>query len=111
MTCYKAWLTNFDDSRKSKVMLTDSTSLETEGAGNMIIKRINGKPTIIEDMLYVYDMKWNLLSVGQLVEKRFSVIMKNEAFELFDVNNKLVLKSPLSMNKTFKTMTSSSEVW
>lgn len=61
----------------------------------MVIKRSNGNLAIIEDMLYVPNMKCNLLSVVQLIEKKFLVIMKNETFELSDANNKLVLKSAL----------------
>ena len=55
-------------------------------------------------------MKCNLLSVEQLVEKGFSVVMKDGALELFDIQNILVLKSPLSKNRIFKTMISSIEV-
>lgn len=45
-----------------------------------------------------------MLSVGQLVEKGFLVVMKNGALELFDIQNNLVLKYPMSENITFKTM-------
>lgn len=38
------------------------------------------------------------------------MIMKDGALELFDTQNNLVLKSPLSKNRTFKTMISSIEV-
>lgn len=55
-------------------------------------------------------MKCNLLSIGQLVEKSLSVIMKHEALELFGTQNNLALKSPLSKNRTFKTMIGSTEV-
>ena len=55
-------------------------------------------------------MKCDFLSVRQLVEKGFSVIMKDGALELLDTQNNLVLKSPLSKNRTFKTMISSTEV-
>jgi len=55
-------------------------------------------------------MKCNLLSVGHLIEKRFSVIMKNEILELFDASNKLVLRSPFSKNRTCETLISSKEV-
>ena len=65
---------------------------------------------MIKDVLYVAKMKCNLLSVGQLVEKGFSVIMKEGTLELFNTQNNLVLKSPLSKNRTFKTMISSTEV-
>ena len=65
---------------------------------------------MIKDVLYVPGMKCNLLSVGKLVEKGFSIVMKDGALKLFDTKNNLVLKSPLSKNRTFKTMISSTEV-
>lgn len=61
----------------------------------MVITRSNVNPAIMEDVLYVSGMKCNLLSVGQLIENRFPLTMKNEAFELFDPTNKLVLRSHL----------------
>lgn len=65
---------------------------------------------MIEDVLYVPGMNCNLQSVGQLVKKSFSVVMKDGSFELLDTQNSLVLKSPLLKNRTFKTMICSSEV-
>lgn len=65
---------------------------------------------MIKDVLYVPGMKCNLLSIRQLVEKGFLVVMKDGAFELFDTHNNLVLKSSLSKNITFKTMIISIEV-
>jgi len=110
MTGHKAWLIKFDDTRRSKIRLADNRSLQAEEAGNMVIRRSNGSSAIIEDVLYVPSMKCNLLSVGQLIEKGFSVTMKNENLELFDASNKLVLRSPVSKNRTFKTLISSTEV-
>lgn len=69
--------------------------------GNIIINRKDGKKAMIENVLYVLGMKCNLMSVGQLVEKGFSVIMKHDSLELFDPSQKLVLRSPLSKNRTF----------
>ena len=65
---------------------------------------------MIKDVLYVPKMKSNMLSVRQLVKKGFSVIMKEGALELFDMQNNLVLKSPLLKNMTFKTMITSTKV-
>ena len=65
---------------------------------------------MIKDVLYVPGMKCNLLSVRKLVENQFSVVMKDGALEIFDIQNSLVLKSPFSKNKTFKTMIGSTEV-
>lgn len=104
MTDRKVWLVDFDDSKKSKVKRADNSSLQAEGTGNIVIQRSNEAKALIKDVLYVPGIKCNLLSVGELVEKGFSVVIKDEALELFDIQNNLVLKSPLSKNRTFKTM-------
>lgn len=65
---------------RSKIRLDKSSYLEAGGAGNMVIKRSNGKLAIIGDVLYVPSMNCNLLNVGQLIENVFSLIIENEAF-------------------------------
>ncbi|PNY18017.1 copia-type polyprotein [Trifolium pratense] len=110
MTGHKDWLVRYDNTRKSKVKLADGRSIQAEGTGNMVIKRKNGSSAIIEDILFVPGMDCNLLSVGQLIEKGFSVNIKNEKFELYDPVNMLVLRSPLAKNRTFKTVINNTEV-
>ncbi|GAU48263.1 hypothetical protein TSUD_405090 [Trifolium subterraneum] len=110
MTGHKDWLIKFDSLRKSKVRLADSRSIQAEGIGNIIIKRRDGSSAEIEDILYVPGMDCNLLSVGQLIEKGFSVSIKHEKFELYDPANLLVLRTPLTTNRTFKTMINTTEV-
>lgn len=46
--------------------------------------------------------KKKLLSLGQLLEKGFSMSMKQNLIEVFDQIQRLVLRAPLSKNKTFK---------
>jgi len=47
-------------------------------------------------------MQWNLLSVGQLIRKGYSVIMKDNSLKLFDKTQRLILKTPLAKNMTFQ---------
>ena len=67
-----------------------------------MFKSNNGGHIIIKDMFYVSDMKCNLLSIGQLVEKGFSITMNGDSLKLFDAKNNLVLKSNLSKNRTYR---------
>lgn len=62
-------MTDLDKTRKSKVRFADDRTLCAEGAGNIVTRRKNGKSALIENVLYVPDMKCNILSIGQLVEK------------------------------------------
>ena len=75
--------------KEYKVRLTDHITLVAEGMRKIAIEGKNGKLAIIEDVLYVPGMQCNLMSVGQLVRKGYS--------------KRLVLKTPLSMNRTFHT--------
>lgn len=97
MTCYKEWLTNLDPTKKSKVRFADFNTVTTEGIGPIAIKRRDGKLAVIQDVMYVLGMKCNLLSLGQLVEKGFTVIMKNECLKMFDSDQKLILKAPFQI--------------
>lgn len=104
------WLEDFDLSKKSKVKFADNSSLQAEDIGDIVFQMSNGGKAMIKDVLYVPGMKCNFLSVGQLFEKSFSVIMKYGVLELVDTQKNLVLKSPLLKNKTSKAMISSTGV-
>ncbi|KAK2398342.1 putative mitochondrial protein [Trifolium repens] len=107
MTAHREWLTNFDASKKSSIRLVDGRKLAAEGTGNIVIKSKKGGKVIISDVFYVPDMSCNLLSIGQLVEKGFSVTMENSALKLFDKMKNLILMCNLSKNRTYKCKISS----
>ena len=47
-------------------------------------------------------MKNNLLSLGQLLEKDYSMKMEDSQMKIFDSKRRLILKASLSRNRTFK---------
>ncbi|XP_019426673.1 PREDICTED: uncharacterized protein LOC109335047 [Lupinus angustifolius] len=98
---HKEWLIDFDSAKKSRVKFVCDNSLEVEGVGNVVIIRENGSTAIITNVLYVPKMKFNLLSIDQLIEKGFTVLMKNGQVELFDYENKLIFRSKVNKNRTF----------
>ncbi|WVZ15560.1 hypothetical protein V8G54_013126 [Vigna mungo] len=79
MTYNRGWMTNLDESKKSKVRVADNSVLRVEGIGSIKIKRKNGLHATLENVLLVPEMKCNLLSVGQLTEKGYTVIMGSNA--------------------------------
>ncbi|XP_019416453.1 PREDICTED: uncharacterized protein LOC109327756 [Lupinus angustifolius] len=102
MTSHKEWLTNFDSSRESKVKFADDNTLKVEGAGDVVIIRNNGSKALISDVLFVPGMKYNLLSIGQLVQKGFTAIMGNGQVEVLDTKKRIILRSKLTKNRTFQ---------
>ncbi|XP_017434593.1 uncharacterized protein LOC108341418 [Vigna angularis] len=99
----RKWLVNFDETKKIKGKFVDNNTLMVEGMGDLIINRKNGSQAIISSVLFVPAMKCNLLSVGQLVERGYTVIMGNsDRVELLDSHKKLILMSKISKNRTFQ---------
>ena len=110
MTSHREWLTNFDASKKTNIILADSRKLASKGSGNIVIKRNIGGKIIIKYVFYVPDMKCNLMIIGQLVEKGFSTTMNGDTLKLFDAKKNLVLKYTLSKNRTYISNISSDKM-
>lgn len=78
-------MVDFDDTKKSKVKFGDDKTMPTQGVGNVMTQRRDGRYAVISDVLYVSRMS-NLLSIGQLLEKGFIMNMKHDHMEVLDSN-------------------------
>ncbi|XP_014515563.1 uncharacterized protein LOC106773379 [Vigna radiata var. radiata] len=102
MTGNKKWLIDLDTSVKSVVRFADDSVVQAEGSGKVLITRKNGKPVYMHNVLYVPMMKSNLLSLGQLLEKGYSMQLQKRNIEVYDEQQRLLIKAPLARNRTFK---------
>lgn len=96
MSGRKEWFHDLNEAVKSQVRFADNSVISAEGVGKVMIKRKDGIQTCISDVLYVPNMKTNLLSLGQLVEKGYSMNLSNNQMKIYDGNDRLILKAPLS---------------
>ncbi|XP_014503046.1 uncharacterized protein LOC106763361 [Vigna radiata var. radiata] len=102
MTCHKEWLVNFDETKKSMVKFADNNTSKVEGVGDVIIRRKNDSRAILACVLFVPAIRYNLLSIGQLIQNGFIVAMGGfNKVEVFDKRKNLILRSKISKNKTF----------
>lgn len=86
LTRNKQWLVDFDSGKRTKIICANDEYLNAKGMGNVRIKLSNSKTVLINDVWYVLGMNSNLMSVGQLIEKGFSVTIKDNLLELYDNN-------------------------
>jgi len=68
------------------------------------VKRKDEKEAIISDVLYVPSMSSNLTNLGQLLDENYTMKLENKELKVLDAYTRLILKSRLSTNKTFKIM-------
>lgn len=87
---------NFNESTSGKVNLANKVSTDIKGKGSVsLITNLDGKTknVDIKDTLYVPELRTNLLSVGKICDKGFSVIFKSDSATVMDKNRKTVLKA------------------
>ena len=98
----KDWFVNLKPSMKNMVKFANGNTLVAEGIGDVLIMRKDNKRSVISNVLYILGMKRNLLSIGQLVKKNYKVSIKDKIMRVVDANGRLILKDPMSQNRTFK---------
>lgn len=82
-----------NESVKSKVF-TDDSSMGAEGIGRVVIQRKDEKSPYISDVLYVPSMKNNLLTLGQLLEKGYTMTMEQSHMRIYNKKKRLIMKVP-----------------
>ncbi|CAJ2677087.1 unnamed protein product [Trifolium pratense] len=102
MTGRKDWFTSLKATQNHNVKFADNSSLAVQAIGDVTIKRKDGKCSVISGVLYIPGMKCNLLSIGQLLEKDYRIIMENRLLKVYNTKGNLMLKTEMSKNRTFK---------
>ena len=87
---------------ENMVKFANDNTLAAKDIGDVMIMSKNGKRSVISNMLYILGMKSNLLSIGKLVEKNYKFSIKDKMMRVVSVNGRLILKAPMSQNRTFK---------
>ncbi|KAK4269964.1 hypothetical protein QN277_023055 [Acacia crassicarpa] len=90
-----------DESVNGDVSFGDESKAPVKGKGKILIRLKDGRHEFISNVFYVPNMKNNILSLGQLLEKGYDVHLKNNTLSLRDNQNKLIAKVPMSRNRMF----------
>ncbi|XP_050915066.1 uncharacterized protein LOC127130025 [Lathyrus oleraceus] len=102
MTGRKYWFVQINQAAKSKVKFADDTTLSAEGVGDVLIGKRNDGHSRIKDVLYIPGIKYNLLSIGQLLERGYKIRLEDKILRVLDSNGVLILKALMAANRTFK---------
>ena len=90
-----------DESVSGNVPFRDESKVAVKGKGNILIRLKNGEHTFILYVYYVPNMKSNILSLGQLLEKGYDIHLRDNNLFIRDNASKLIAKVPMSRNRMF----------
>ena len=84
------------------VSFGNSKKVRVKGWGNICVSQKNGKEGTMEEVYYVPDLKSNILSMGQLLEKGCSVFMKYQILHPKEKNGRVLANVEMVKNRMFK---------
>ena len=96
----KRLFSTLDESFSHSVKLGNNKRMEVVGKGNLKLI-LNGASYMISDVYYVPELKNNLLSLGQLQEKRITVIIQKGVRKIYHEERGLIAESKMSTNRMF----------
>jgi hypothetical protein len=79
-----------------------ASKVEVKGKGNMKFLQKNEKLRMVENVYYILEIKSNILSVGQLMEKGFEIFMKKRTLHMKDSRGRVIARVEMGENKMFK---------
>ena len=82
---------DLDESFHSKVKFVYESTKPVMGKGKILIKLKTGDHKYVADVFYVPDIKSNLLSIGQLLEKGYDMHLNNNQLLIVDTKGTLIL--------------------
>ncbi|KAI9173958.1 hypothetical protein LWI28_009353 [Acer negundo] len=99
MTGRKDLFTELDEKVHGEISFGDLSKISVQGRGDFMIKQKNGDHAFIFNVYYVPDMKTNILSLGQLLEKGYHISLQNMQLTITDARGKLVTRVQMTKNR------------
>lgn len=84
------------------VSFGDASKVKVEGKGTICFLQKKGVVGSIEGVYYVPNLKANILSLGQLTEKGYSILMEDRNLQLKDKTGRLVALVEMGKNRMYK---------
>ncbi|GJR27088.1 retrovirus-related pol polyprotein from transposon TNT 1-94 [Tanacetum coccineum] len=86
---------------KGNVTFGDESKAPVKGKGKILIRAKDGSHQYISDVYNVPNLKSNILSVGQLLEKKYDIHFKDRSATIRNEEGKLIAKVPMTKNRIF----------
>ena len=96
----KEYFSNLNENFRDSVKLGNNSSMAVMGKGNIRLQ-VNGTTQIITEVIYVPELKSNLLSIRQLQEKGNTILFQYGRCRVFHHKRGLIMDTKMSANRMF----------
>ncbi|KAG7561531.1 Zinc finger CCHC-type superfamily [Arabidopsis thaliana x Arabidopsis arenosa] len=109
MTGDRSWFTNLDEKLMHTVRLGNDSRLRVQGHGSVKVI-LKGRSHIIPDVYYVPELTTNLLSLGQLQERKLAILIKDGSCKVFHNDWGLIIHTDMTANRMFVVLAETPEM-
>ena len=95
----KEWFFNFTELDGGVVHLEDNQPCKIAGIGSISLKNRDGSTRVLTDVRYIPKLEKNLISLGTLESKGFTIIMHNGILKVF--SRALVVMKGIGRNNLY----------
>ena len=96
----KLWFSDLDEEFRQSVKLGNNSKMTVLGKGN-IRMQVAGVTQVITYVFYIPELRNNLLSVGQLQEKRVAILIQHGECRVYHPKKGLIMQTSMSANRMF----------
>jgi hypothetical protein len=90
-----------DEAIRGNVTFVDHSKVAIKGKCTILIKLKDESHQFISDVYFIPNVKSNILSLGQLLEKGYEIKMKDRTLTLLDAKEYMIAKVVMTKNKMF----------
>ena len=96
----RSFFSNFDGNFRQSVKLGDNSKMMVMGKGNIRLQ-VGGMTQVITEVYFAPELKNNLLSVGQLLEKGLTILIQDGMCNIYHPERGVIMQSRMSTNRMF----------
>ena len=102
MTGKKYFFHQIDESQRGKVQFEDGSTIPYESKGNISVTFKNREVLIIPNILYLPDLKTNILSLGKLDDQGCKTILNSSFLTVHEKFGRLLTKTKKTLGYMYK---------
>ena len=102
MTGKTTFFHNIDENLKGRVKFGDGSTIPYEGKGNISVTLKTGEILIIPHVLYLPDLKTNILSLGKLDDQSCKTFLSSGFLTVHEKSSRLLTKTKKTLGNMYK---------
>jgi len=103
MTGDKQKFRDMDSTVGGKVTFGDGSTIEIQSRGSILFQGVLGDQWILNDVYYIPKLKSSLVSLGQLTEVGYRIVMDDDLIEVAEKNpERIIIRVQRSVNRLYK---------